>query len=100
MKIFKRAFLSALGLSLGIGQLALPPVQNSAIAATAKDRQRLNKLKKNETKIKVLDKKKKDVEKKIIRSKSELAKIQKRLEHSAQKLEMSSKRYDEVHQEV
>ncbi len=97
--VFRRLLLTTLGLTLGVGQLMVNPMQEAA-AATSKDRQRLNKLKKNESKIRVLTKKKKDVEKKIVASKSELAKIQRRLEHSSKKLEMSSKRYEEVHQEV
>lgn len=97
----KRYILLSLALGLGLSQLAIPLHPPSpAYAATAKDRERLNKLKKNESQIKVLGKKKKQVEVKIKASKSELAKIQQRLEQSANKLDASSRRYDEVHQEV
>lgn len=97
----KRYLLLSLALGLGLSQLVMP-LQSppSAYAATAKDRERLNKLKTNESQIKVLGKKKKQVEVKIKESKSELAKIQQRLEQSANKLDASSRRYDEVHQEV
>ncbi len=98
----KRYILLSLALGLGLSQWAVPTHIPSSVAhaATAKDRERLNKLKKNESKIKVLTKKKKEVEVKIKESKSELAKIQQRLEQSANKLEASSRRYEEVHQEV
>lgn len=97
----KRYFLLSLALGLSLSQLAIPlQTPSSAYAATAKDRERLNKLKTNESQIKVLGKKKKQVEVKIKESKSELAKIQQRLEQSANKLDASSRRYDEVHQEV
>lgn len=97
----KRYFLLSLALGLSLSQLATPlQTPAPAYAATAKDRERLNKLKTNESQIKVLGKKKKQVEVKIKASKSELAKIQQRLEQSANKLDASSRRYDEVHQEV
>lgn len=102
----KRYFLFSLACALGLSQWAMPPFQGDlehagvAHAATANDKARLNKLKKNETKIKALKEKTKTVEVKIKASKSELARIQQRLEQSANKLEASSRRYEEVHQEV